>query len=401
MSVFDGLKVIDAASFIAAPGAATILGDFGAEVVKIEPPGEGDSFRKIFRMPNMPVCDTDYMWSIAARNKRGLALDLKHAEGRAVLHRLVATADVLVTNSPPAVRERLGLGWSTVHAINPRLVYASLTGYGEHGPEANRPGFDANAFWARCGITDYIRPDPDGPPTGGPVGMGDQLTALALYGAIVTALYERERTGQGRMVSTSLLAAGAWANGMSIQAALCGGEIVYRRRRDAPRNALSNYYRCRDGRWFLLSLVAEDRDWLDFVGLIGRAELADDPRFLTTALRREHAPALTRELDAAFAERDSAQWQRMFEDAGHTVGVVARTGDTVHDPQMRIAGAIVPAEGIAGATHTVDSPMHLAGVHKRPKGPAPAVGQHSEDVLRAHGFDDEAIARLRALGVVG
>jgi formyl-CoA transferase len=399
--VFDGLKVLDAAGFIAAPSAATILSDFGAEVIKIEPPGEGDPFRLIYRLPNLPVSEHNYLWMQVARNRRGLALNLKSAEGQAVLHRLVRAADVLITNYPPHVRGRLGLAYAQLAPLNPRLIYASLTGYGETGPEANKPGFDANTYWARSGLTDLVRSDPEGPPASAANGAGDQPTSGMLYAAIVTALYRRERTGLGGMVSTSLIANGAWANALTIQAALVGAEIPYRRPRTAPRNALTNYYRCREGRWFILSLVAEDKAWPSFAPLVGIAHLMDDPRFATTEARRAHAAELVAELDQAFAKRDSAEWQALFEAAGHTVGVVARTTDVEHDPQMRLAGAIVPGDGIPGTGLTVDSPFQISGETKVRPQPAPAVGQDSEAILRAHGYGEDEIERLRRTGVIG
>ncbi|HKX93302.1 MAG TPA: CaiB/BaiF CoA-transferase family protein [Methylibium sp.] len=400
MQIFEGLKVIDAAGFIAAPGAATILSDFGAEVVKIEPPGEGDGFRKVFRIPNQPVSEHNYLWMQVARNRRALALDLKQAEGRAVLHRLAASADVLITNYPPHQRARLGLAWEQIEPLNPRLVYASLTGYGETGPEADKPGFDATTYWARSGLADLTRPDPDGPPANPANGLGDQPTAGMLFGAIVTALYRRERTGRGGRVTTSLLSNGAWANAMQIQAALVGGDVVYRQPRSRPRNALTNFYRCADGRWFILSLISEERDWPNFAPLVGLGHLRDDVRFATLAQRRAHAAELTLQLDGAFAQRDSVAWQALFEAAGHTVGLVARTADVVTDEQMRLCGALIEADGIPGTGLTVDSPFRIDGEAKTRPQPAPAVGQHSDAVLRDAGFDAEQIARLRQAGVV-
>jgi formyl-CoA transferase len=229
--------------------------------------------------------------------------------------------------------------------------------------------------------------------------MGDHQTAMVVYGAIVTALYRRERTGQGTMVSTSLLANGAWANAVQIQAAMCGGEVLYRQPRTQPRNALTNYYLCRDGRWFILSLLAEDRQWPVFARLVESPGLLADPRFARSADRRANAALLVPELDRAFARRDSADWQLRFEASGLTAGVVARTADVPHDAQMRECGALVPADGIPGGW-TVDSPFHVSGEEKVRAGPAPAVGQHSDDVLSQHAFSAQEIAALRASGAV-
>src|SRR5580692_9462609 len=188
--IFAGLRVIDCASWIAGPAAATILSDFGAEVIKIEPPGAGDPWRAT---PAVPGKTTDYWWQLTARNKKSLAIDLKHPEGLGVLRRLVERADVL--------------------AVNPRLIYGSISAYGEVGPEAARTGFDATAYWARTGLMDMVRATAETEPSRSMPGMGDHPTATGLYAAIVTALYRREKTGQGGVVKSSLLQNGLWANG--------------------------------------------------------------------------------------------------------------------------------------------------------------------------------------------
>src|SRR5262249_44644545 len=185
--IFEGLKVLDCASFIAAPAAATVLSDFGADVIKIEPPGSGDPYRNLPNLPGYPVSEHNFAWLLEARNKRSLALDLSKPEGRAVLHRLAPEAGVFITNYPPAVRERLGITHAHLAPHNERLIYASFTGYGEKGEEANKPGFDSNAYWARSGLMDLVRADTETTPARSIAGMGDHPCAMAFYGAIVTA----------------------------------------------------------------------------------------------------------------------------------------------------------------------------------------------------------------------
>ena len=195
--IFEGLKVLDCASFIAAPAAATVLSDFGAEVIKIEPPGTGDPYRLLPKLPGYPVSQHNFAWLLEGRNKRSLALDLAKPEGREVLYRLAAEADVFITNFPPGVRKRLGITYEDIKPLNARLIYASFTGYGETGAEADKPGFDSNAYWARSGLMDLVRADENTTPARSIPGMGDHPCAMALYGAIVTALYKRERSGEG------------------------------------------------------------------------------------------------------------------------------------------------------------------------------------------------------------
>ena len=267
--VLAGIRVLDVGSYVAGPAAATVMGDFGAEVIKIEPP-EGDPYRSLHRLPGSPVGDRDYYWVLDSRNKKSVALDLKRPEARDALERLVRSADVFLTNMPLDVRARLGIRWADLEPLNGRLVYASLTAYGESGPEANKTGFDATAWWARTGLMDNVRSAPDAPPARSIPGMGDHATAMALFGAVMMALYQRERTGKGGMVSTSLMAAGLWSNAMYVQAHLCGAAVRQRPPRERALNALGNMYRCGDDRWFILAALSEERQWPGFVRALGR-----------------------------------------------------------------------------------------------------------------------------------
>src|SRR5436190_2539272 len=393
--IFTGLRVIDCASWIAGPAAATILSDFGAEVIKIEPPGAGDPWRASSPVPSKV---TDYWWQLTSRNKCSLAIDLKHREGLRVLHRLIGGADVFVTNFPLPVRERLQIAAADLLAINPRLVYGSITAYGEAGEEAARTGFDATAYWARTGLMDMVRASPETEPVRSMPGMGDHPTATALYAAIVTALYRRERTGRGGVAQTSLLQNGLWANGCFVQNRLSGEHVAHRPPRVETPSALANHYRCRDGRWFLMALHNEARQLASFLAAIDQQPLAEDPRFATQPARRANHKALTAILDAVFARRDLAEWRPILEKAGVTFGAVFTVDEAADDRQSREIGALVPFADGAGLT--VSSPFHLDGATKVAPQRAPAVGQHSESVLRDAGYTADEITRLKALGVL-
>src|SRR5215469_8240159 len=240
-NIFSGLKVVDFASFIAGPGAAVILSDFGADVIKVEPP-RGDFWRNGNKVPPQPLSKDPYQWHLNNRNKRGLVLDLKSPDAGKILERLVKWADVLIVNTPHAARKKLKLEYDDIAQWNSRLIYADLTGYGENGPDADLPGFDVTAYWSRSGLLPITR-DAGSSPTLPLVGTGDNPTAVGLFAAIVTALYRRDRTGEGSYVTTSLLAEGVWSVSLAIQAALCEAKFSPQHDRKNPANAAQNIYK--------------------------------------------------------------------------------------------------------------------------------------------------------------
>jgi crotonobetainyl-CoA:carnitine CoA-transferase CaiB-like acyl-CoA transferase len=384
--VFDGLKVIDCASFIAGPAAATVMSDFGAEVIKIEPPGAGDPYRRRATP------------SIGPGLKSNPGFDLRASAGQAVLRRLVTQADVFITNYPPPVRRRLGITYDDLMPINARLIYASFSGYGEVGPEADKPGFDATAWWARTGLMHLVRAGEEATPARSLPGMGDHPSAMATYGAIITALYQRERTGKGGYVGSSLLANGLWANGCSVQAALCGEKVVPQPPRERGLNALRVHYRCRDGHWLLLSIAPDEWRWEKFKECLGASALSE-PRFATHEGREANARELIAILDEIFAAKDFAEWRSILDAAGIIFGIVAKMEDIPGDPQILASEALVPFTD--GSSLTVNSPFWVAGQEKPKPRRAPAVGEHSEEVLREAGYADAEIQALRAEGVIG
>jgi crotonobetainyl-CoA:carnitine CoA-transferase CaiB-like acyl-CoA transferase len=397
--IFDGLKVLDCASFIAAPAAATVLSDFGADVIKIEPPGTGDPYRNLPNLPGYPASEHNYAWMLEARNKRSLALDLSKPEGQAVLHRLAADADVFITNYPPAVRQRLGITHDHLAPHNDRLIYASFTGYGEKGEEANKPGFDSNAYWARSGLMDLVRADTETTPARSIAGMGDHPCAMAFYGAIVTALYKRERTGKGSHVASNLMANGVWAASVLAQAKLCGAKFGERRPRERALNAVTNHYQCQDGRWIILSLLNEEKQWPALARCIGREDLVADERFATKAGRHQRSIELIRIFDEVFATRPLAEWRKLLDGNGLVFGVVGILDDIPNDQQMLDNDVLVPFEN--DTMLTVNSPIWVDGANKvQPRRP-PGLGEHSDEILRKAGYDEASIQKLRMSGAVG
>ncbi len=396
-NIFSGLKVVDLASFIAGPSAAVILSDYGADVIKVEPP-MGDPWRMAYKIPPQPRAHDNYTWHLNNRNKRGLAVDLKSPDAAGVLERLVKWADVLIVNTPHPARKRLKLLYEDVAPWNPRLIYADLTGFGDKGPDAELPGFDVTAYWARSGLLSLTR-DAGAPPTWPVVGSGDHATAVSVFSAIVTALYRRERTGKGSYVTTSLIAGGVWSCGVSVQAALCDAEFYPLHDRKKPANAAMNLYKTADDSWFLL-VVTPDKLAAVAKG-IGRADLLTDARFSDPEKLAANMGELTAILDDVFGAQPMAHWRDVFEKAHITFGVVQTPSEVIHDPQLRENDVIVPLEGAGGNLKlTISSPIQVHDVAKVAAKRAPHLGEHNDEILGQLGFDQKAIDGLRASGAI-
>jgi formyl-CoA transferase len=395
MGLFGDLLVLDCASFIAGPAAGTILSDFGARVIKIEPPGLGDSYRNLVRLRGEPGTP-DYFWTLDARNKESLALDLKDKDGRAVLDTLIRRADVFITNFPGPIRERLRLRAEDVTPLNERLIYASLTPYGERGPEKDRTAYDTTAWWARSGLMDMVRATPDTEPGFSTSGMGDHPTATALYAAIVTALYKRDRTGKGGVVSSSLIANGLWSNGCQIQASLCGVPLPSRAPR-GERSPMGETYACADGRYFILAIANPAREWPLLCTVVGHPEWIEDERFATPAGRLAQSAFLTAAFEEIFAREDWPTWRARFTEAGVTFGTVATIHDHAGDEQIA-ANGFMPAFADKPELRTVDSPFFVQQEPKQAPRMAPDIGSHTHAILAECGLSQAEIAAMVARG---
>jgi formyl-CoA transferase len=397
-NIFSGLKVVDLSSFVAGPGAAVILSDFGADVIKVEPP-KGELWRIGNKIPPQPFAKDAYQWHLNNRNKRGLALDLKSPDARKVVERLVKWADVLIVNTPHPARKKLKLEYDDVAQWNSRLIYADLTGYGENGPDADLPGFDITAYWSRSGLLSLLH-DAGAPPTWPFAGTGDSPTGVGLFAAVVMALYRRERTGKGSYVTTSLLAEGVWSAGVAISAALAGAKFAPQHDRKNPANAAMNVYKSSDDVWFVL-VVTPDKIPAVATG-IGHADLLKDPRFADPAKLAANMRQLTAIVDETFSSQPMAHWREVLDKAHIPYGLVRDPIDVIKDPQLQANNIIVPLEG-AGENMklTVSSPIQVHGVAKVAAKRGPDLGEHNDEVLEQLGFDAKEIERLRAGGVIG
>jgi crotonobetainyl-CoA:carnitine CoA-transferase CaiB-like acyl-CoA transferase len=396
-SIFAGLKVLDVASFIAGPASAAVLSDFGADVIKVEPPGQGDLQRMLGSVPPAPRAHANYNWHLANRNKRGMAIDLKSPGGTKILKRLVEWADVVITNFPHGTREKLHLGYDEVSGWNRRVIYADITGFGDAGPDAMLPGFDLTAYWSRSGLLASTR-DAGAPPTVPVSGSGDYMAAIGIYSAIVTALYHRERTGMGANVGTSLLAAGIWATATLVAGALAGGKSFGLHDRTAPVNPLINPYQSADGQWFML--VASPPHWPGLAKAVGHPELLTDPRFADPDGFVKNSAVLTGLLDAEFRSQPFAHWKEVLDRARITYSVIQTPEEAAKDPQLPVNDIVVPLAGVSGLEYTVNSPITLRGVSKARAKRAPELGEHNDEVLAELGFSTGEIEQLRAEGAI-
>jgi len=397
--LLSGIRVIDCATYVAGPAAATVMSDFGADVIKIERPGGGDLWRLFSKLPGTVKSELDWCWVLTSRNKKSVALDLSDPIGRDALIRLVGTADVFLTNYQRSLLEKFRLTWEDLSAVNERLIYAHITGYGDAGEDSDDPAFDALAYWARSGLMTSVTGS-DGSPGAPRPGIGDHPTSMSLFGAIMLGLYQRERTGRGSCVTTSLLASGAWANACDIQAKLCDGVFPQRGEGKHPPNPLTAVYLTRDQKMFLLVQIDPDNEFPRLCQVLGQPELAFSDLFASNDQRGENAAALHAILQSQFETRDLAEWRLEFKRNDIKFAPLPKLDDVVKDPQLRDAGALVGFEECCyGELETVNSPIFVSGSEKRRPSAAPEVGQHTREILQELGYDKgevEAIMRKPA-----
>ena len=398
--LFSGLKVLDCATVIAAPAAAMMLADYGADVIKIEQPGEGDMLRMLGDIPTTPYADSDWFWQLDGRNKRGVALDLKQTAGMEILRKLVAGCDVFITNQPYSVRESLGITYEDLKPLNPGMIYASLTAYGEKGPERQRKGFDQLAYWARSGLMELMR-EPGTMPTQGLPGMGDHPTGVALYAGIVTALLNRERSGEGSMVETSLLANGLWSAAGIAQGVMADGDMpLYRSLNESPP-AMMRPYETLDGRWLQFNMIRnEDLQSLLFVAM-GAPEILADARFSSQELMFENRELLGRELQKIIKQNVAKHWLKIFDSYELPVNLVALVEESKNDPQvLQNQMVVAPEDDRIKTPLIIEHPIQISNVPKVGPICAPALGEHTGEVLADLGYSVAEGTRLRESGVI-
>jgi crotonobetainyl-CoA:carnitine CoA-transferase CaiB-like acyl-CoA transferase len=376
----EGISVVELGMWVAAPAAATMLADWGADVVKVEAP-TGDPNRYTLRHVGQDI-DSAPPFETDNRGKRGIVLDLRSQEGKETLERLLERADVFVTNLRPGALERLGLAPEELRSRHPRLVVGTLTGYGWTGAERDRAGYDVSAFWARPGIAAMLNPAGE-PPPGIRPGLGDRTAASNLVAGVLAALLRRARTGEGGVVDVSLLRSGTYANGNNLALQNFFGKRGRTRHRTEHESPLYNCYRAADDRWFWLVGLEGNRHWPGVVKALGREDLSGDERFSTGKARRGHVRELIAVFDEEFAKRPLQEWAARFDAEGVWWAPVQTLAEVSADPQAEAVGAFVeqPGMGDAPPLRTVATPVSFWGVDDKPRTGAPALGEHTDEVL--------------------
>jgi crotonobetainyl-CoA:carnitine CoA-transferase CaiB-like acyl-CoA transferase len=333
------------------------------------------------------------------RGKRSLAIDVNTAEGRQLLEDLLATADVFLTNMRPQFLERVGLDPARLQARFPRMIYASLTAYGLEGPDRDAPGYDMAAFSGRSGLAERSTPEGGQPPIL-PGGLGDNVSALSLVSGICAALFHRERSGQGQMISTSLLRTGIYSIGMDVSSRMGLGRAASPPPRTKPQNPLMNLYRAGDGTWFWLVGAESARHWPVITDALGVPQLRDDERFKTPRDRRRHATELVAALDAVLAGRSRVEWAEIFRAQDVWWAPVNSIDEVIEDPQAVAAGAFVCVPEAASQdapvqANSVATPVDFSATPAGPAGAPPAVSADADELLRSLGYDDARLQQLR------
>tara|TARA_Y100000766_G_C18837875_1_gene571432 strand:- start:158 stop:1297 length:1140 start_codon:yes stop_codon:yes gene_type:complete len=369
------------------------MSDYGAEVIKIEPQ-RGDSLRNLIVNGRMPEGSEDYCWELTSRNKKSISLNLKDLKAQKILIDLVKEADVFITNMPFPIRTKLKITAEDIMPHNEKIIYASLTGYGEVGPDADRTAYDSMAWWARSGLMDFVRPSNNSPVAWSTPGMGDHPTGMALYGAIMTALYKRERTGKGSEVSTSLMANGAWANGVFIQAALMDVEFP-ERPEPLPRHPFYDFYTTKDEREFALGMINSRIEWPKLADILDRKDWIDRDLF-DFGNPFENAGILRTELSDEFKIRSLKEIDELLRNSGVTYGVLGRTTDHREDLQFLETETLVPLDHESfDKLYTVNSPFHIQGEKKINFSRAPKIGEHTKQVLELLGYGESELEKLK------
>jgi len=401
----EGTKVVELGIWVLGPTCARVLGELGADVIKVEDPRAGDPARGVVSpraMSEGSLGPVSPWWELWNGSKRAIAVDLSQEAGREIIYELVKISDILITNMRAAVVDRLAVDYETLAKINPRIIYAQATGFGTKGPDRDRRAFDETAFWIRSGIMSTLG-EPEVPPVALRGSMGDLTTAVFLAGAIVTALLARDRFGFGQKVDISLMSAGMWVAGDDIQRRLIWGEREENRKyaRKDMTNPLRNTYQTKDKKWLFFMMIQTDRFWPAVCKAIEREDLEKDPRFDSHQKRVKNSQLIISILDEALATRTLAEWRERFEQHGLLWEPETTVPEVLADPQVSENGYVGEVQHSSGnLIKMLRVPFQLSKTPVRPRSLAPALGQHTEEVLLEMGYDWNQLSQLKEQKVI-
>lgn len=392
--MLKGLKVVEFATWVAAPSAAAVMADWGAEVIKIES-ATGDPTRQLFA--ERPELKGNPVFEFENRGKRGAVIDIRKPKGREALLRILADTDIFLTNLRPGSLKRAKLDFDSIHGRLPKLIYCSVSGYGLTGEGIDLPAFDIAALWTRSGMARACIPEEIEPFSCRP-GMGDSICALASVAAVLAALAERGRTGVGRLVETSLLRTGIYTMGWDMSVQLKFGELTTTKPRKKPVNPISNYYRTSDGKWFSVSSRAPT-DWPKIAAAAGRQDMADNARFATHQDRVQHSEEIVAALDAGFGALTLAEVAARLTANDIIWAPLQSPADVTQDPYAHAAGCFVPVKDADGDEFLAPaSPARFHGAKDSPTQPAPRLGEHTRAILSEVGYSPDEIEKMIAAG---
>lgn len=397
----EGIKIVELGQWIVLPAACAILSDWGADVIKIENPRGGDPLRGYLETrPDYPKMPFNGPFELDNRGKRSIAINLQDDLGREIVYRLIRGADIFATNLRNKVLHRWDMDYESLSQINPDLIYAEVSGYGEVGPDKDQPGFDRSAYFARCGMQDILR-EPDGVPPCMRPGFGDHATSMFVVATILAALWARKQKGIAQKVSLPLYHCGIWQIATDIQVSLISGRDIPKTSRNTPGNPLTNHYETKDGRWLILAMPPSDRYWPEFCRAIGREDLEQNSKYGSHQLRSQNSASLISILDEVFVTKTYAEWKDAFDEHGIVYGLIQTTGEVASDPQAWANDFFTTIEHPTfGKIPLVMAPGQFSKTPVGPRASAPEMGQHTEQVLEEIGYSWDDIVRYKEQGLI-
>ncbi len=399
----QGIKVVEVGGAVAMPLVGMLMGSWGAEVIHVEPPGVGDNWRQVlgqgmggWAKPHK----INYYWEHTDRNKKSIAINLGSKEGQTVLHKLIASADVFLNNLRPYEMEKFNLSYKILSRVNPRLIYANVTGYGQRGPEKDAGGYDSVSFWARSGVMDLMHDAGIAPNISRP-GYGDSITSLSLLAGVMTALYVREKKGTSQEVEVSLYNTASWVLGYDTSGCLITGEDAVRPQRKSMGNPIRNVYETQDKRWIMLGMTNAQHYWPNFCKAIERPELENDPRFATLKAREQNASDLVKIIEGIFSSKTLSEWRKILSATNLIWSSAATPLEVTQDKQaMENDFFIRWNHPVYGEIRVLNNPIKLSVTKAEIQCKAPELGEHTDEIMKSLGFSESEIKSFKNSGAV-